>query len=271
MWLKDDHILELLKEWWNGPMISGSKIFKVVNKLKIIKKNLIQWNREHFGNIFDYKAKVEAELAEVNEQVIRFGMDESLFLKEKKLMVDHESIVAKEEVFWKQKSRESWLEAGDKNAKFFHNSVRMRRVRNHILRIKDSNGSKVVNPITIVKEAADFFTLILTSDQSPHNSPQDMFIKSIPRLLNKEHSNAFNAKFSLAEVEAALKQMSPDKFPRPDGFPTSFLQVCWPFLGEEVTTYLEGMRNLGNILKEINNTFLALIPTNDKPKCFDEF
>ncbi|XP_059064608.1 uncharacterized protein LOC131856724 [Cryptomeria japonica] len=234
MWLKDDHILELLKEWWNGAMISRSEIFKVVNNLKIIKKNLIPWNRERFGNIFDKKAKVEAELEEVNEQVIRFGMDESLFLKEKKLMVDYESILAKEDVFWKQKSKESFLEASDKNTNFFHNSVR----------IKDSNGFEVVNPITIVKEVVDFFTLILTLDQSPHNSAQDMFIKSILKLLNKKHFDAPNANFSLAEVEASLKQMSLDKSPIPDDFPTSFFQVCWPFLSEEVTTGKSPVRKL---------------------------
>lgn len=106
MWLKDDNILKLLKEWWNAAKVSRYGIYKVVNKLKIIKKNLIHWNKEHFGNIFDNKAQVEAELAKVNEKVMIHGMDEALFLREKKILADHESILAKEEVFWKQKSRE---------------------------------------------------------------------------------------------------------------------------------------------------------------------
>ncbi|XP_059065840.1 uncharacterized protein LOC131857377 [Cryptomeria japonica] len=227
-------------EWDHGLKVWD---FKVVNKLKIIKQNLIQWNRELFGNIFDKKAEVEADLAEVNEQVMRYGMDETLFLKDKKLMTDHESILAKEEVFCKQKSRETWLEVGDKNTKFFHNSIRMRRVRNHISRIKLSNGFEVANPIIIAKEVVDFFSLILNSDWSPHNSEQDMFIKNIPRLLNKDHSDVLTTKFSLAEVEVSLKKMSLNKSLGPDGFPISFLQVCWPFLGEEVTIALEGMRN----------------------------
>lgn len=136
---------------------------------------------------------------------MRFGMDESLFLKEMKLLVDHESILTKEEVFWKQKSRETWLEEGDKNTKFFHNSVSMRRVRNHISKIKLSDGSEVANPKTIVKEVVDFFSLILNSDWSPHSSVQDRFINSIPKLLNKENSDSLIAKFSLAKVEATLK------------------------------------------------------------------
>ncbi|XP_059068415.1 uncharacterized protein LOC131858937 [Cryptomeria japonica] len=271
MWLKDDNILELLKEWWNATKVSRSGIFKIVNKLKIIKQNLIHWNKEHFGNIFDNKAQVEADLVEVNEKVMRHGIDEAVFLREKKLLTDHESILAKEEVFWKQKSRETWLEEGDKNTKFFHNSVRMRRVINHISKINLSDGSEVANPKSIATEAVDIFSLILNFDWSPHGSIQDKFIRCIPKLLSKGQTNSLTAKFSLAEVEATLMQMSPDKSPGSDGFLTSFFKKCWPFLGVEVTTALEGMRNLGSILKEINNTFLALIPKKDKPEHFDEF
>lgn len=138
--------------------------------------------------------------------------------------MDHESILAKEEVFWKQKSRETWLEEGDKNPKFFHNSVTMRRVINHISRIKLSDDSEVVNPKFIAKEAIDFFSLILNSDWSPHGFVQDKFIKCIPKLLSKDQYDSLTVKFSLAEVEAALMQMSPDKSPGSDGFPTSFFQ-----------------------------------------------
>ncbi|XP_059068533.1 uncharacterized protein LOC131859038 [Cryptomeria japonica] len=204
MWLKDDNILKLLKEWWNAAEVSRSRIYKVVNKLKIIKQNPIHWNKEHFGNIFDNKAQVEAELAKVNEKVMGHGMDEALFLGEKKLLVDHESILTKEEVFWKQKSRETWLEEGDKNTKLFHNSVRMRRVINHILKIKLSDGFEVANPKFIAKEAVNFFSLILNSDWSPHSSVQDKFIKCIPKLLSKDQTDSLTAKFYLAEVEATL-------------------------------------------------------------------
>ncbi|GLJ56609.1 hypothetical protein SUGI_1239030 [Cryptomeria japonica] len=164
MWLKDDNILKLLKEWWNVAEVFGFGIYKVVNKLKIIKQKLIHWNKEHFGNIFDKKAQVEAKLAEVKEKVMRHWMDEALLLREKKLLSDHESILAKEEVFWKQKSRYTWLEEGDKNTKFFHNSVRLRRVINHISKIKLSDGFEVANPKIIAKEAIDLFSLILNSD-----------------------------------------------------------------------------------------------------------
>lgn len=42
-----------------------------------------------------------------------------------------------EELYWKQKSHESWHKEGNKNPKVFHGSVKYRRLKNHILVLLD--------------------------------------------------------------------------------------------------------------------------------------
>lgn len=37
-----------------------------------------------------------------------------------------------EEIFWKQKSRNTWLRVGDQNTKFFHATTKQQRARNRI-------------------------------------------------------------------------------------------------------------------------------------------
>lgn len=78
-------------------------------------------------------------------------------------------------------------------------------------------------------------------------------------------------KFTKEEILKALNQLHPDKAPGLDRFPTSFFQKCWPILGSKMTEALETTRSSRRFLREINNTFIVLIPKKDKALYLDEF
>ena len=59
-------------------------MYKIVQKLKLIKINLIQWNKLHFGNIFNLKRETEEALLDINETIMNKGMDEKIYTQEKK-------------------------------------------------------------------------------------------------------------------------------------------------------------------------------------------
>ncbi|XP_059073376.1 uncharacterized protein LOC131874149 [Cryptomeria japonica] len=106
MWMKDANFLTLISHWWKEVIFEGSKLFCFVSKLKYVKKQLLNWNTSHFKNIFTVKKNLEAQLEDLNEKVIQEGMTQNLFLEEKHLLAEYEDILSKEEIFWKQKSRE---------------------------------------------------------------------------------------------------------------------------------------------------------------------
>lgn len=93
-----------------------------------------------FKNIFVEKKLIEDDLASLNERVLICGMDEMAFLEEKALLSRYKETLSREEIFWRQKSRDMWLKNGDHNTKFFHSSVKERWVRNRIFSISDSQG-----------------------------------------------------------------------------------------------------------------------------------
>ena len=51
----------------------------------------------------------------------------------------------------------NWLNLGDKNTKFFHQSTLQRRKRNKILRIKRGNNEWIEDEKGVIKEFEDYF------------------------------------------------------------------------------------------------------------------
>ena len=51
MWLKLDGFKDRVLSWWNGYSFSGTPSFVLAKKLKVLKEDIIQWNRSEFGNV----------------------------------------------------------------------------------------------------------------------------------------------------------------------------------------------------------------------------
>lgn len=56
------------------------------------------------------------------------------------LKIDLEKASYEEEEYWKLKSKENWLEHGDRNTRFFHDSVQTRKMKNQIVSLLDEVG-----------------------------------------------------------------------------------------------------------------------------------
>lgn len=49
-------------------------------------------------------------------------------------------LLKNEEIMWAQKARANWLQLGDRNTKYLRTFANIRRKRNEISKVKDSNG-----------------------------------------------------------------------------------------------------------------------------------
>ena len=68
-----------------------------------------------------------------------------------------DDLLLKQEIFWRQRSRVSWLKYGDRNTKFFHSKAPQRRRRNFIEGIKNANGDWVEEVEEVADVAFDYF------------------------------------------------------------------------------------------------------------------
>ncbi|KAL2894505.1 hypothetical protein RDABS01_010414 [Bienertia sinuspersici] len=71
--------------------------------------------------------------------------------------------------------------------------------------------------------------------------------------------------------QKAICSMKGDKAPRPDGFGSYFYQDNWDLTGKDVSEAVCSIFRTGKLLKELNTTFLALIPKTNCPNDVTEF
>lgn len=83
-------------------------------------------------------------------------MDEVDYLTKKDLLSRYGEVLQKEEIFWRQKSRENWIREGDRNTKFFHSSVKVKRSLNRILSLRLKDGTSMDDSNRINQEVVDF-------------------------------------------------------------------------------------------------------------------
>ncbi|XP_059073453.1 uncharacterized protein LOC131874206 [Cryptomeria japonica] len=176
--------------------------------------------------------------------------------------------LAREESYWRQKSRDLWLSEGDRNTKFFHSSSNLKRLHSRISCIHDSNGNTLIDEDDIAPEAVRFFKSLLSVELVVVD---DEFVNSIPPLVSPEDNRLLMAPFSLAELKEIVFSMHPKKAPGPDGFTALFFQRCWDFIGNDLLLTLEESRRNRSILREINTTLIAIIPKVDNPTSFSDF
>ena len=69
------------------------------------------------------------------------GLTESQYAQLQDEMAACRNNLRQQEIFWKQKSRFSWLQEGDSNSQFFHRTVKVRRAKNLIGHVVDDNGA----------------------------------------------------------------------------------------------------------------------------------
>ena len=87
------------------------KIIMFSNKLK-------EWNKNTFGCIFQKKRRIFERLQGIQRslgEVFRPG----LITLDAALQEEYKLIIEQEEIFWMQKSRNSWHKEGDTNTRFF--------------------------------------------------------------------------------------------------------------------------------------------------------
>ena len=132
MWLKMDGFVDRVDSWWNCNSFSGTPSYVFAKKLKGLKEDIIQRNRQEFGNVGCKKKELlgALDLLDAKEGVL--GLIEMKRNERNEVRSQVEHLLSLEEISWRQKSRMLCIKEGDNNTKFFHKMANFHRRYNHL-------------------------------------------------------------------------------------------------------------------------------------------
>lgn len=172
--------------------------------------------------------------------------------------------------YWKQKCKADYLFLGDSNTPYYQAQASIRRNRNQIKELYLLNGEIISNTNGIAQEITRAFYDCFSADCTS-SFDKDHDFSLLDSVISDKNNAFLISVVSGEEVKSGVFDLAPDKSSCPDGFPPFFFQKYWSLVGNSVTIAVQVFFHSGRMLKEINHTFLALIPNIDNPSSPNHF
>ena len=174
-----------------------------------------------------------------------------------RLIRQREKLLLFNQKYWGKLSRKNWLVQGDRNTSFFQHQARLHKNRKTVIQLKDSCGVWINDPVSISQVFVEDFTRRF---KSSHPSGRELSPLGLPHLISDMDNQNLIKMPTLEDVHTALFSMDSNKTPGPDGFGAGFFKTYWPLLKSDLFNSVVEFFRTGKLLKEINHTFLTLIP-----------
>lgn len=249
-----------IKECWlqiGGP---AGNLTALCFKLKQLKAPIKSLCKENFSQIERRVQEAKSTLDSHQLQSLNFPSEDNLAM-EKESREAWLFLRLAEEMFFRQRSRIKWLEAGDLNTQFFHRITMVRNALNGITYLLRGDGSRSQSLKEVHQIAAAHFAGILCTLRGSYCMflPEYM-TRVILTVCTPAHQDLLSAPVTAALIKTTLFKLSLNRTPGPDGLTAEFFRALWSLLGDEVCTVILDFFKSRFMPSGLNSTSLILIP-----------
>ncbi|CAN0857148.1 Putative ribonuclease H protein At1g65750 [Linum grandiflorum] len=266
MWLDHENFAPFLNEVWRASVSGTGGLFLLANRLKLLKRKLKEWNRAVFKCNEVEIGRCLGLIAQLDIIEESDSWNEDLRIQRCVIKLELDKFWKRQEISWRQKSREIHLKLGDRNTSYFHKIANQNRRRNLVDRIL-VNGSIFVGQINLAPAIVSFFEGLYSEEIPWRPFPARHAWPSISR----EESCALTSRFSMKEVGHAIMNCAGEKAPGPDGFSMEFYKRHWATIQEQVMTAFADFFDRATLPVSVNCTFVCLIPKKETVEDVKDF
>ncbi|CAA0817977.1 Unknown protein [Striga hermonthica] len=262
-WLREKSLCAVVREGWEEEHALESNRDTpsyFIRKLTACSKKLKEWSKQNFVGWRKKLRENEKRLQELYDSPNSENLMEDIHILEQEV----HQLLAREEIFWKQRARVDWLKEGDRNTRFFHNRAKERFRRNRIDRIQNDQGAWLTNEEEIVRQVTTFFHHLFSS-RRPTEEKIRLITENVGCGISSDEACLLDAPFTEKDVLDALMSIDPYKAPGADGFHAIFYQKYWELIKNDVTSVCLNILNNGYSMQGLNDTVIALIPKKKNP------
>ncbi|GAU47037.1 hypothetical protein TSUD_239950 [Trifolium subterraneum] len=257
---------KFVRDKWNSFQVDGWGGYVLKEKLKKIKLELKDWHMSHTQNLPSRIESLKDRLAVLDEKGEEAALVEEELAELHGITSDIHSLSRLHTSICWQQSRSRWLKEGDANTKYFHSVLASRRRGNSISSLQE--GSRTVEGVASIREAVvTHFASHFKAVSIDRPGVDNLAFKQ----LNQVEVNSLIKPFSMEEVKVVVWDCDSFKSPGPDGVNFGFLKDFWNELKGDIMRFIVEFHRNGKLTKDLNATFIALIPKVDSPQHLTDF
>ncbi|KAL4032276.1 hypothetical protein IC575_005346 [Cucumis melo] len=255
--LSDPEFKRNMGRWWENSIQDGHPGFSFIQRLKSLANFIKPWQKEKLHSLTHAKDSILREVDSIDKKELDTPLTQEESNRRLALKADLSELSLKESQFWYQRAKKLWLREGDENSSFFHRICSSRQKRSFIHEIQDEEGLIQNTNISISTAFIKFFSKIYRS--STKSDP--LFIDNLDwNPIEHSEWSHLCAPFLEDEIKGVINSLDGKKTPGLDGFPISFFKTYWYLLKEDILDIFKDFYDKGVINKNMNNTYIALIP-----------